>query len=155
MPPIPYAPKNLNILMKVELGHVFQTAAALAPGDIPCQLYIFSANKCKGVQINYMPIGVINCAILSEFFCWIPHESLMTQDTRGGKVNPPAIVSTSRLKKIKQVAGGTLAADYSTFLPNILAKVTSLTSEAPMLTAVVPKSLVIDAFYPVTWFRSL
>ena len=101
MPPIPYAPKNLNILMKVELGQVFQTAAALAPGEMPCWLYMFSANKCRGVQMNCIPIGVINCATLSAFFCWRPHESLMTWETSGGKVNPPAIVSTSRLKKIE------------------------------------------------------
>ena len=64
-------------------------------------------------------------------------------------MKPPAIVRVSLPKKIIYVAGGTTLAVYaaacSTYLPNIFAKVTSLISEADMLTAVVPASLDIDA----------
>lgn len=79
----------------------------------------------------------------------MPHAETSAVDMRGGTVKPPAIVSVSRARKIKYVAPGTFdavsVAAFSTYLPNILAKATSLISDADMLTAVVPNSFYIAA----------
>jgi len=125
----------------------------------PYSLYILSANKCSGVQISCIAIGEVSYATLSavcfDMFavCWYMF------DIKGGTVNPPAIVNMSRDKKIKYVAAGTLgfvsAAAFSTCFPNILAKAISLTKEADMLTAVVPKSFDMAACCPKMPLRSL
>lgn len=101
MPPIPYAPKKRNIRMKVELGVVDHTEATRYAAVTPCSLYMFSASKCKGVHTICNAIGDANWATMSAFYFFISHRETSALDTRGGTVNPPAIVSVSRARKIR------------------------------------------------------
>ena len=67
--------------MKVELGSVCHTAATLAPGVIPCILYIFRARRCIGVHSIYIPIGVTSCASLSLVDFYMPQVLVMAYET--------------------------------------------------------------------------